>query len=98
MYFSEQWIGNRYVLGHILIALVVRNLQLVCHQLENSNLKKFKNSNSNSIFSHLFSFPFQLEARQVIPPFKPRIEDQYGLGNFDPQFTNEPVVLTPDDP
>lgn len=46
-----------------------------------------------------FSFPpFQLEARQVSPPFKPRIEDQYGLGNFDPQFTNEPVVLTPDDP
>ncbi|KAM7447345.1 hypothetical protein ABFA07_004364 [Porites harrisoni] len=40
----------------------------------------------------------QLEARQVPPPFKPRIEDQYGLGNFDPQFTNEPVVLTPDDP
>ncbi|XP_022789557.1 protein kinase C iota type-like isoform X2 [Stylophora pistillata] len=40
----------------------------------------------------------QLEARQVAPPFKPRIEDQYGLENFDPQFTNEPVQLTPDDP
>ncbi|XP_020626392.1 protein kinase C iota type-like [Orbicella faveolata] len=40
----------------------------------------------------------QLEARQVPPPFKPRIEDQYGLENFDPQFTNEPVQLTPDDP
>lgn len=40
----------------------------------------------------------QLEARQIAPPFKPRIEDRYGLGNFDPQFTNEPVVLTPDDP
>ncbi|XP_015754168.1 PREDICTED: protein kinase C iota type-like [Acropora digitifera] len=42
--------------------------------------------------------PHQLEARQIAPPFKPRIEDRYGLGNFDPQFTNEPVVLTPDDP
>ena len=40
----------------------------------------------------------QLEARQVAPPFKPMIEDQYGLENFDPQFTNEPVQLTPDDP
>lgn len=40
----------------------------------------------------------QLEARQVAPPFKPIIEDQYGLANFDPQFTNEPVQLTPDDP
>ena len=40
----------------------------------------------------------QLEARQVAPPFEPMIEDQYGLENFDPQFTNEPVQLTPDDP
>ncbi|XP_048580681.1 protein kinase C iota type isoform X3 [Nematostella vectensis] len=40
----------------------------------------------------------QLEARQVTPPFKPRQEDPYGLENFDPQFTNEDVQFTPDDP
>ncbi|XP_020898457.1 protein kinase C iota type isoform X3 [Exaiptasia diaphana] len=40
----------------------------------------------------------QLEARQVTPPFKPHKQDQYGLENFDPQFTNEDVQFTPDDP
>ena len=49
-------------------------------------------------FFFFFFLLHQLEARQISPPFKPRIEDRYGLGNFDPQFTNEPVVLTPDDP
>uniref|UniRef100_A0A8C2F212 protein kinase C n=2 Tax=Cyprinus carpio TaxID=7962 RepID=A0A8C2F212_CYPCA len=39
----------------------------------------------------------QLEQKQVTPPFKPQITDDYGLDNFDTQFTNEPVQLTPDD-
>uniref|UniRef100_A0A671QXD5 protein kinase C n=1 Tax=Sinocyclocheilus anshuiensis TaxID=1608454 RepID=A0A671QXD5_9TELE len=39
----------------------------------------------------------QLEQKQVTPPFKPQITDNYGLDNFDTQFTNEPVQLTPDD-
>uniref|UniRef100_H3CH86 Protein kinase C n=1 Tax=Tetraodon nigroviridis TaxID=99883 RepID=H3CH86_TETNG len=39
----------------------------------------------------------QLEQKQVTPPFKPQISDDYGLENFDTQFTNEPVQLTPDD-
>ncbi|XP_051759581.1 protein kinase C zeta type isoform X2 [Ctenopharyngodon idella] len=39
----------------------------------------------------------QLEQKQVTPPFKPQITDDYGLENFDTQFTNEPVQLTPDD-
>ncbi|XP_062855678.1 protein kinase C zeta type isoform X2 [Trichomycterus rosablanca] len=39
----------------------------------------------------------QLELKQVTPPFKPQITDDYGLENFDTQFTNEPVQLTPDD-
>ncbi|XP_042586340.1 protein kinase C zeta type-like [Cyprinus carpio] len=39
----------------------------------------------------------QLEQKQVMPPFKPQITDDYGLDNFDTQFTNEPVQLTPDD-
>ncbi|KAM4563389.1 protein kinase C zeta type isoform 2-T2 [Odontesthes bonariensis] len=39
----------------------------------------------------------QLEKKEMTPPFKPQISDQYGLENFDTQFTNEPVQLTPDD-
>ncbi|XP_078094895.1 protein kinase C zeta type isoform X2 [Mustelus asterias] len=38
-----------------------------------------------------------LEKKQVTPPFKPQITDDYGLENFDTQFTSEPVQLTPDD-
>uniref|UniRef100_A0A3P8SU07 Protein kinase C n=1 Tax=Amphiprion percula TaxID=161767 RepID=A0A3P8SU07_AMPPE len=39
----------------------------------------------------------QLEKKEMTPPFKPQISDEYGLENFDTQFTNEPVQLTPDD-
>ncbi|KAM8829692.1 protein kinase C zeta type isoform 4-T4 [Synchiropus picturatus] len=39
----------------------------------------------------------QLEKKELTPPFKPQISDEYGLENFDTQFTNEPVQLTPDD-
>lgn len=39
-----------------------------------------------------------LQARQVIPPYKPLISDEYGLENFDAQFTEEPVQLTPTSP
>uniref|UniRef100_A0A674MJX3 Protein kinase C n=1 Tax=Takifugu rubripes TaxID=31033 RepID=A0A674MJX3_TAKRU len=39
----------------------------------------------------------QLDKKEVTPPFKPQILDDYGLENFDTQFTNEPVQLTPDD-
>uniref|UniRef100_A0A8C5ERX6 protein kinase C n=1 Tax=Gouania willdenowi TaxID=441366 RepID=A0A8C5ERX6_GOUWI len=38
-----------------------------------------------------------LEKKEMTPPFKPQISDEYGLENFDTQFTNEPVQLTPDD-
>jgi len=62
-----------------------------------AKLRRFVCSAFQGITVILF-FCSQLEARQVPPPFKPRIEDQYGLENFDPQFTNEPVQLTPDDP
>lgn len=40
----------------------------------------------------------RLEAKQVSPPYKPRIQSDRDLEHFDPQFTNEPVQLTPDDP
>ncbi|XP_023812853.1 protein kinase C zeta type isoform X2 [Oryzias latipes] len=39
----------------------------------------------------------QLEKKEMTPPFKPQISDEFGLENFDTQFTNEPVQLTPDD-
>ncbi|KFW84966.1 Protein kinase C zeta type [Manacus vitellinus] len=38
-----------------------------------------------------------LEKKQTSPPFQPQITDDYGLDNFDTQFTSEPVQLTPDD-
>ncbi|CAH2319994.1 kinase C zeta type isoform X1 [Pelobates cultripes] len=38
-----------------------------------------------------------LEKKQVPTPFKPQIKDDFGLDNFDTQFTSEPVQLTPDD-
>uniref|UniRef100_UPI00358F7428 protein kinase C iota type-like isoform X1 n=1 Tax=Myxine glutinosa TaxID=7769 RepID=UPI00358F7428 len=37
-----------------------------------------------------------LEQRQVLTPFKPHISEEFGLDNFDSQFTSEPVQLTPD--
>jgi atypical protein kinase C iota type len=39
-----------------------------------------------------------LEQRQVPPPYKPRIDSEMDPTNFDPQFTQEPVDFTPDDP
>lgn len=39
----------------------------------------------------------KLEKKQALPPFQPQITDDYGLDNFDTQFTSEPVQLTPDD-
>ncbi|XP_052751171.1 atypical protein kinase C isoform X1 [Galleria mellonella] len=37
-----------------------------------------------------------LEQKQVVPPFKPRLEGERDLANFPPEFTDEPVHLTPD--
>lgn len=38
-----------------------------------------------------------LAAKQVTPPYRPKIDSDRDLENFDPTFTNEPVQLTPDD-
>ncbi|EHB07041.1 Protein kinase C iota type [Heterocephalus glaber] len=38
-----------------------------------------------------------MERKQVVPPFKANISRGLGLDNFDPQFTNESVRLSPDD-
>ncbi|XP_022106098.1 protein kinase C iota type-like isoform X1 [Acanthaster planci] len=55
-------------------------------------------------FSDVTSHPFfktidweRLGSRQVTPPYKPRLESERDLEHFDPQFTEEPVQLTPDD-
>ncbi|CAF0958063.1 unnamed protein product [Rotaria sordida] len=39
----------------------------------------------------------RLELKQIIPPYKPILTEDKDLSHFDPQFTNEDVVLTPED-
>ena len=39
-----------------------------------------------------------LEGKQITPPYRPRLESDRDLVNFPPEFTDEPVQLTPDDP
>ena len=39
----------------------------------------------------------RLESKQIVPPYKPIITEEKDLSHFDPQFTNEDVVLTPED-
>ena len=41
---------------------------------------------------------FQLEQKQIPPPYRPRLESERDLANFPPEFTDEPVQLTPDNP
>ncbi|KAG8193805.1 hypothetical protein JTE90_029539 [Oedothorax gibbosus] len=77
-----------------------------------SVLKGFLNKNpverlgchSQSGFGDVTSHPFfksidwnLLEGKQVPPPYTPKLETDRDLEHFDPQFTSEPVILTPDD-
>jgi len=77
-----------------------------------SVLKGFLNKNPadrlgchpESGFADILHHPFfksidwdLLERKQITPPFKPRLESDRDLDHFDPQFTSEPVQLTPDD-
>ena len=39
----------------------------------------------------------QLHQKQIVPPYQPQLESELDCDNFDPQFTLEPVELTPDD-
>lgn len=78
-----------------------------------SVLKGFLNKNPlerlgcqpQSGFTDITSHPFfksinweLLEAKQVAPPYKPKLETDRDLEHFDPQFTTENILLTPDDP
>lgn len=54
-------------------------------------------------FTDIISHPFfrtidweLLEQRQVPPPHRPRLEGDRDLANFPPEFTDEPIQLTPD--
>ncbi|NXU62418.1 KPCI kinase, partial [Horornis vulcanius] len=68
-------------------------------------LKSFLNKvRADTGFADIQGHPFfrnvdwdLMEQKQVVPPFKPNISGEFGLDNFDSQFTNEPVQLTPDD-
>lgn len=55
-------------------------------------------------FTDIISHPFfktiiweMLEQRQVPPPYRPRLDSDRDLANFPPEFTDEPIQLTPDD-
>ena len=97
---------------HLLVILekvirIPRSLSVKAAQI----LKGFLNKNqyerlgcTQEGFSEISNHPFfksidweMLEKRQVPPPYKPNIKNDRDLDFFDPQFTNEPVVLTPDD-
>ncbi|XP_066259766.1 atypical protein kinase C-like [Euwallacea similis] len=39
-----------------------------------------------------------LEQKRIPPPYKPRLDSDRDMANFPPEFTDEPVHLTPDDP
>lgn len=52
------------------------------------------------IYDHLFFKLIDwelLQSKQVPPPYRPRLECDRDLANFPPEFTDEPVQLTPDD-
>ncbi|CAN7986787.1 unnamed protein product [Ixodes pacificus] len=54
----------------------------------------------SDIMSHAFFKSInweQLEGKQVMPPYKPKLGTERDFEHFDPQFTSEPVQLTPDD-
>jgi len=55
-------------------------------------------------FMEIMTHPFfktieweALEQKQIPPPYRPRLESERDLANFPPEFTDEPVRLTPDD-
>ncbi|XP_043269539.1 atypical protein kinase C isoform X1 [Venturia canescens] len=73
--------------------------------LSKNPLERLGCSRGSSAFLDIVSHPFfkaidwdMLEQKQVTPPYKPRLESDRDLANFPPEFTDEPIHLTPDDP
>jgi len=59
-----------------------------------------KDSGFMEIMTHPFFKTIEweaLEQKQITPPYRPRLESERDLANFPPEFTDEPVRLTPDD-
>ncbi|KAG4070450.1 hypothetical protein HA402_005682 [Bradysia odoriphaga] len=59
-----------------------------------------RESSFSEITSHTFFKSIDWELllqKQIQPPFRPRLESDRDLANFPPEFTDEEVVLTPDD-
>lgn len=57
------------------------------------------NSSFGDIMEHGFFKPIDwvaLERKEVHPPYRPTCGGDRDLIHFDPAFTDEPVVLTPD--
>lgn len=59
-----------------------------------------RDSGFAEIMTHAFFKTIEwglLEQKQIPPPYRPRLESERDLANFPPEFTDEPVQLTPDD-
>merc|ERR1719354_136185 len=98
-------------LFQVILEKVIRIPRSLSHPASNV-LKGFLNKNPqdrlgcnpengfNDILVHKFFQSVNWEAlvqKQINPPYRPKIDDEFGLDNFDPQFTEEPVQLTPVD-
>eukprot|EP00090_Calanus_glacialis_P000867 TRINITY_DN10616_c0_g1_i1.p1 TRINITY_DN10616_c0_g1~~TRINITY_DN10616_c0_g1_i1.p1 ORF type:complete len:599 (-),score=219.13 TRINITY_DN10616_c0_g1_i1:245-2041(-) len=71
----------------------------------NKNPAERLGCNRDHGFMEIMTHPFfktieweLLEQKQLPPPYRPRLEGERDLANFPPEFTDEPVQLTPDDP
>ncbi|EHA98010.1 Collagen alpha-1(XIX) chain [Heterocephalus glaber] len=93
--FSVDW----WNLGVIIYIMMIRESPF---DLNKSSDNPYENSIKG--FADVQEYPFfqnvdwdMMQQKQVVPPFKPIISEGFGLDNFDPEFTNELVQLTPDD-
>uniref|UniRef100_A0A8D0CM93 protein kinase C n=1 Tax=Scleropages formosus TaxID=113540 RepID=A0A8D0CM93_SCLFO len=88
--------GFADIMGHPFFCSVDWDL-VSGHQPHCPIRKEPETAKKSVLGTELISFNPQMEQKQVVPPFKPSISGEFGLDNFDSQFTNEPIQLTPDD-
>ncbi|KAG0713489.1 Atypical protein kinase C [Chionoecetes opilio] len=60
-------------------------------------LKKTKRIYAMKVIKKTLVTDDELEQRQVPPAYRPRLDSDRDLANFPPEFTDEPIQLTPDD-